>query len=289
MDIVIERNGFRLVLLPGLGGSVGSFSRHGLDILRGLDASAAPSPLEAAGFPLFPFSGRIDQGHFQWNSRDVQLDPNFPPESHAIHGQAWLAAWQVEAITSHSARLSYHHEADSWPWSYLAVQDFRLKEDGLTLELSLHNLSDEDMPAGLGWHPYFPRRDARLSANVSGIWTATAGMIPDTLRPLGPANDLTAPRDVTALALDNAFAARPANADIIWPSAGLHVALRSSPELNHLVVFVPAGEKFFCVEPVSHAPDAINARMPADVTGLRKLAPRDVLRATIDLTVIDLK
>lgn len=287
MDIVVERNGLRLVLMPAFGGCVRSFTWLGRNILFPAADPAPSSPLETAAFPLFPFSGRINEGRFRWNGRDIRLEPNFPPEPHAIHGQAWHAAWDVDALDAHSARLTYRHEPDSWPWAYLATQDFRLTEDGLELTLSLTNLSDEVMPAGLGWHPYFPRGDARLSANVSGIWVADSGMIPDRLDTLGPGTDVRKQTAVAALNLDNAFAAHPANAEITWPSAGLHLSIGSSPELGHLVVFVPEGKDFFCVEPVSHAPDAVNSAHERDVTGLRSLEPGETLTANIVLKLAE--
>ena len=286
MDIMIERGAGRLVLMPGLGGSVRSFTWNEQDILFPAAAGSPSSPLETAAFPLFPFSGRINEGRFDWHGRRIQLDPNFEPEPHAIHGQAWLAPWSVDAITTDAAQLSYRHTPGKWPWAYRAVQRFALVEDGLNLDLELENLSAENMPAGLGWHPYFPRRsDAKLTANVSGIWDAREGMIPEELSPLGPENDLNTPRRVNDLRLDNAFAAHAANADIAWPSAGLQVSIQSSDILSHLVVYVPENQAYFCVEPVSHAPDAVNSVYGPYVTGLKVISPGDTLHARISLKI----
>jgi aldose 1-epimerase len=285
MDVVIERKGFRLVLMPELGGSVRSFTWNGLDILR---TALDPMPdglLDTAAFPLFPFSGRIDHGKFCWNGREIQLRANFPPEPHAIHGQAWLAPWSVEDILPAAVSLAYHHAPGHWPWAYRAVQRFELFDQGLKLGMELTNLSDEDMPAGLGWHPYFPRGDAELAANVSDIWVAESGMIPNRRAPLGSGTDIRTARKVDELDLDNAFTARPANAQIAWPGTGIDVTITSSPELGHIVVYVPPGRDFFCVEPVSHSPDAINSLHETSVTGLRTLASGETLAASIVLEV----
>ena len=285
MEISLSQHGFQLQLLQELGGSVRSFTLEGQDILFPAAAPSPGNPLETAGFPLFPFSGRINDAAFRWNGRDITLKGNFAPEPHAIHGQAWLSGWKVDALTDASAHLSFEYQPGDWPWAYKATQAFEILPDGLRVSLSLTNLSDETMPAGLGWHPYFPRGDARLSANVSGIWWADAGMIPDTLAALGPDTDLRHDREVDRLRLDHAFKAQPANVDIIWPSRKLRVSMTSSDELGHLVVFVPVGKDFFCAEPVSHAPDAVNSGHPASVTGLRSLPPGETLRASIFLKV----
>ncbi|HPF23053.1 MAG TPA: aldose 1-epimerase [Hyphomonas sp.] len=285
MDVVIERNGFRLVLMPELGGSVRSFTWNGQDILRPALEPTPASLLDTAAFPLFPFSGRIDHGRFSWNGREVQLRANFPPEPHAIHGQAWLAPWSVEEIHPAAVSLAYLHAPGHWPWEYRAIQRFELLDNGLKLGMELTNLSDEDMPSGLGWHPYFPRGDAELSANVSDIWVAESGMIPDRRAPLGTGTDIRSVRKVDELDLDNAFTARPANADIVWPATETFVSITSSPELGHLVVYVPSGRDFFCVEPVSHSPDAINSLHETSVTGLRVLTPGETLSASIILEI----
>lgn len=285
MEIVLERNGLRLVLLPDLGGSIRSFTLDGRNILFPASKQKPISPLETAGFPLFPFSGRIRDGAFSWNGRAVQLARNFAPEPHAIHGQAWLAVWTTDSVTSDQARLSLNYQPGDWPWPYRAIQHFELTDYGLKLTLTLENLSTEEMPAGLGWHPYFPRGDAELSANVSSVWVAEQGDIPDRQVPLSIDTDIRTARRVDALRLDNAFAIQPANADIFWPSSSLRVSIRSTPEFGHLVVYVPAGMDFFCVEPVSHAPDAINSPYEQKITGLKRLAPGEILEACICLNV----
>ncbi|MCA8901268.1 MAG: aldose 1-epimerase [Hyphomonas sp.] len=285
MDVVISRDGLRLSLLPQLGGSVRAFTWHGQDILYPAAAPVPVSPLNTAGFPMFPFSGRINGGRFQWHGKDVALRPNFAPEAHAIHGQAWLEPWTVAALEPDAVRLSYEHGGDDWPWRYRAIQDFKLLEDGLCLTLTLENLSDTPMPAGLGWHPYFPRGDAVLKANVSGIWTADSGMIPDRVSPLGPGTDLREPVEVDSLSLDNAFTAAPADATIDWPGAGIRVRMKSSGGLGHLIVYVPPNQDFFCVEPASHAPDALNSTRGADVTGIREIGPGGAMSEEIRLQI----
>lgn len=285
MTTEISRGQFRLSLLPELGGSVRAFTWKRQNILHPAKEAQPASPLNTGGFPMFPFSGRINAGRFSWQGRDVALRLNFPPEPHAIHGQAWLEPWQVVHHQSDAVRLEYVHDGTDWPWHYRAGQTFELLEDGLRLTLDLANLSDTTMPGGLGWHPYFPRGDARLKSNVSGIWTAEHGMIPDRISPLGPGTDLRQAVTVDSLDLDNAFTARPADAVMEWPSTSIRVRMVSSPELNHLIVYVPPGLDFFCVEPASHAPDALNSRHAPDVTGIRPLAPGEVMTAEILLQV----
>ncbi|WP_198019757.1 aldose 1-epimerase [Hyphomonas sp. L-53-1-40] len=283
--LVLQRGALELILLPDLGGSVGGLTYKAQDILRPLTRTADESPLQTAGFPLFPFSGRISEGHFAWQGRDISLAPNFLPEPHAIHGQAWHAAWQVAEHGSDHARLVFDYCPGDWPWAYRAEQEFKLRDDGLHLMLRLTNKADETMPAGLGWHPYFPRLDARVKVPVDRVWMSDEGMIPDRLDVPAASADLSDWRVVAELDLDNAFTVSDRTSRVEWPSRNLCVEMVSDAELGHMVIYTPKQQDFFCVEPVSHAPDAVNSQHPAELTGLHSLAPGETLSAQISLTI----
>jgi aldose 1-epimerase len=289
-DLITVRHGeSELVLAPGTGGCVVSFRRGGLDLLRpGSEASVAEAdPRSLAGFPLFPFSGRIANARFGAASREITLRANFPPEPHAIHGQAWQGAWRVSSCGEAAATLTFDYGGDGndWPWSYRALQRFELNDTGLSLALSLRNLSDTPMPAGLGWHPYFRKADASIQADVLEIWRNGGDSIPRELSSLEPSDDLRETRAVGELDLDNAFRVGERPSVLQWRREGLQLSVAASPELGHLAVFTPPNEDYFCVEPVSHAPNAVNSQLAQDVTGLRWLRQGESLAATIRLTV----
>jgi aldose 1-epimerase len=280
-----------LILAPRVGGSVVSLRVSGFDILRSgaHEAVANRNALGLAAFPLFPFSGRIANGRFRHGSREIILRPNFPPEPHAIHGQAWQNVWRLADHSRREATLTYDHAANvdekDWPWPYRALQRFLLGERGLLLSLSLTNLGATPMPAGMGWHPYFPKGVAQLSADVTEIWRSGDDMIPERPAALDRSSDLRSPRAVSSLDLDNAFGFGDGGSVIDWPNPGLRVRLLASDELRHLVVYTPPGEDYFCVEPTSHAPDAVNSALPAELTGRRDLLPGATLAAMIELDV----
>ena len=74
--------------------------------------------------------------------------------------------------------------------------------------------------------------------------------------------------------LDNAFTGWRRQAIISWPERGARLSLDADAPLGFLVVYSPAGEDHFCVEPVSHCTDAFNlaAQGRAD-TGMLTLQP----------------
>jgi aldose 1-epimerase len=286
--VTIQRGHIALTLLPELGGSVGSLTFHGVDVLRRFGGE--PSPLNAAGFPMVPFSGRIANGRFVFAGEMISLSANFPPEPHAIHGQGWQSVWAVTARSRNGVRLTFEHEGGNWPWPYRAEQAFELTETGVTLTLGLTNLSERPMPAGIGWHPYFPARGAHIRACLAAIWRSGADMIPASPSPIGALEDLSTIRPVVDLRLDNAFdVARrePENGriEIVWPEKSLALALEADRVFGKRVVYTPPGADFFCVEPASHSPDALNSALADASTGRRTLEKGETLSGSIRLTI----
>jgi len=266
-----------LTVAPELGGSVLGLSLNGVPVLR--DGRSATHVLETAGFPLFPFAGRIDQGRFTFEGTQVHLAANFPPEPHAIHGACWQKPWQIETHNSTSLSLAREHDGQDWPWRYRSRQHFALSQTTLTLSLSLTNLSDRAMPAGFGWHPYFPAHGATLEAQAGDIWA------PDLSSPT-PDKDLSGPRAIEALTIDHAYRWPARTASLELGAHGPSVILSASDIFEHLVVFTPPGEDYFCVEPLSHAPNAVNLDLPPSVTGLRRLDPGETVTGTITLALV---
>ena len=278
-----------LLLAPEHGGCVSALRWNGADVLRPFDERLGDdSPATSyAAFPLFPFSGRIANGRFSFDGSDYNVPPNFPPEPHAIHGKGWQMPWNVVERNGKSAHLEYEANGPDWPWTYRAEQGFALTDRGLRVDLLLTNLSDRPMPGGMGWHPYFPRGDARLEADVSQVWLSGQDMIPGAPSPLTEENDLSLPRPVKDLQLDNAFSAGSRGARMVWGDADLSVVMTASETLRHLIVYTPPGEDYFCVEPVSHAPDAVNSNQPHGITGLSILQPGETLAASVSLIIED--
>ena len=127
------------------------------------------------------------------------------------------------------------------------------------MSLSVRNRSPNPMPAGLGFHPYFPRTDATIFHGLhKGEWLADDASMPITLDEETEARDWWQGQPVASRLVDTAYVGREGPLTIAWPDRKLMAVIEPSSGLDHTVVYVPAGENYFCVEPVSHATDAIN-------------------------------
>jgi len=282
MTLRLEAPGWELDLLPEIGGSIGALRHHGLDILRPAPP-AAVGPGQCGNCPLVPFANRIARGRFVFRAREVALPvpERFAP--HALHGEGWLRAWQVDSVEPGRAQLRLQHKAGAWPWDWTALQRFALFGDGLRIELSVCNDSDTDMPAGLGFHPSFPvGPETRLQMATDVVWLVDDSLIPVRRAPAGAVADWTdGPRISDRPAIDHCYPGWGGMARIGGPDGD--TLIHASVEAGYAHVYTPAGAGYACVEPVPHRPDAVNA--PAsEATGLRVLAPGETLAVWMSIS-----
>jgi len=279
--LALSAGDYQLALAPERGGSILRFDWRGQPLMR---PACGPSILDVACFPLVPFSNRIAHGRFVADGREVTLRPNFPSVDHLhpLHGFGWLADWSVADSTASSVTLLHDCPAGEWPWPYLASESFALDEGGLTISLSVTNLGASAMPGGLGLHPYFPRQAQTVYRGLHrGEWRNGDDGLPLALHEKGAPDDWWRGKPVATRTVDTAYTGRAGNLEIAWPERDLALTLEPSDNLAFTVVYTPAGEDHFCVEPVSHMTDAVNR--PGEGTGLAMLAPGVTMSASLRL------
>ena len=267
---------YALQLAPERGGSILRLDWRGQPLLRPV---CGDSILDVASFPLVPFSNRIAFGRFRHGARAVALRPNFPgmDHPHALHGFGWLAQWRIERSDDRCAVLTHDYPGGEWPWRYRAEQIVALTEQGLDIALSVTNLAEEAMPAGLGFHPYFPcDAETTYLGLHRGEWTTGDDGLPLRLAMRDHPHDWWEGAAIGTRNVDTVYAGRHGKLVLTWPGQGRRVTITPSANLPCTVVYAPAGEGFFCVEPVSHPTDAINR---TDRPGLRSLEPGEIMTA----------
>ena len=269
-----------LQLSPSIGGAISNFAWTGDDgrspILRE-SHSPLQNVLDAACFPLVPFVNRIRDGCFVFRGRTVRLMPNMAGDPSPLHGQGWVNPWKVQEADGSTAILSYRHGPGEWPWAYEARQEFRLEANALHLKLACTNRSDEPMPCGLGFHPYFPcSGGTRIQTEVQEVWTVDEKVLPVARM---PAVGRYAIRDdpVCGRDLDNGYggwSGRTILSDPDWP----YELELSSDGARFFQLYSPEEGGIFVAEPVTHANAALNepeADWPA--LGIRVLEPGETM------------
>ncbi|MEM9651536.1 MAG: aldose epimerase [Actinomycetota bacterium] len=221
------------------GGRLASLIVDGHELLV---TDGAGDGLRWGSYPMVPWAGRIRDGRFRFDGREVSLPRNMPP--HAIHGVGFTAAWEV--IDEMTIRCPLD---DPWPFGGVATQRFELDESGLTTIMRIE--ADEAMPVMAGWHPWFNRTlagpddavSARLEFGPARMYELDDVEIPTGRlvdQPDGP--------------WDNCFTELPAHPRISWPGI---LDLEVSSSCDHWVIYdQPANA--LCVEPQTAAPDVFN-------------------------------
>jgi aldose 1-epimerase len=280
----------RLRLVPSRGGGIASFdccavSDGKTPIFRPMDESAQ-SPVALASFPLVPFVNRVRNGTFDFRGRTVTLERNLPPDPSPLHGQGWLAAWEVASAAAASAELVYCYESGEWPWAYEARQSFALDERGLTLRLACTNRSDEPMPCGLGQHPYFQCSErTRLDTVVESVWTIDEKVLPVERVAASGRFDLR-DRAVCGQGLDHGFGGWGGRAAITDPALPFRIEM-SSPDAHFFQLYSPSSGGIFVAEPVTHANAALNEPEESwPELGLRVLDPGETMTLTMRVDVM---
>lgn len=273
----LRAGALRLALRPDLGGSIAGLWHHDLPVMRSTEPGQLEGARTSSSFPLVPYSNRLGNRRFEWQGKAYTTQPNFNDSPHSLHGVAWLRAWQVLSHDASSVVLGYEHVPDAhWPFAFRVAQHFRLTPQQLDVRLVLTNTDTRAQPVGLGWHPYFPKRPgSRLDLDVTTQWLSDANLLPTHTVPRDGVHDTVARLDV-----DHCFAG--------WHGPALirdeHFSLRLTASAGHVVVYTPPDKDYYCVEPVSHANDALHLPDPAR-HGLVSVAPGATAEAWMTLEV----
>ncbi|MBX9715351.1 MAG: aldose 1-epimerase [Burkholderiaceae bacterium] len=275
----LQVGALRLAVRSDLGGSIAGLWHGDTPILRSTEPGLLGSARQSACYPLVPYSNRLAYKQFRWMGQDYTTETNFDDNPHSVHGVGWLRAWDAVSCGAADVVLRYRHVPDAhWPFAFEAHQYFELTPRSLSVRLVLANTADGlAQPVGLGWHPYFPKRErSRLQIELSDRWESDATTQLPVRKVAQPGIDA----EVSHLGFDHCFDG--------WSGPALindeRFALRLMSNVTRLVVYTPSEKPYFCVEPVSHVSDAIHMADPT-AHGLRTLQPGESMEATMTIEV----
>ncbi|CAB3763668.1 aldose 1-epimerase [Paraburkholderia humisilvae] len=238
---------------------------------------------ELACYSLLPYSNRIGGGRFSVGGRTVAVPCNRAGEALPIHGDGWLASWQVAETARDSVRLTLDR-SDGKPYAYRATQSYALDGPTLVIMLDIENVGRDTLPFGLGVHPFLVRDgDTRLSAAAAGLWLSGDDWLPVRHVPAPPAWQFGVAYPLPGSLVNHAFTDWSGRATVVWPKRRLSLTVSSSTDCY--VLYTPPGEDFFCFEPVDHPINAMNLPGGAAEHGMTMLARGERLSRTFRFTV----
>ncbi|GAA4131429.1 aldose 1-epimerase [Aminobacter aganoensis] len=285
--ITLENDRLALRVCAQGGAVLDGVTQDGRPFLRPY-AGGAFDVLRSACFPLVPIGNRVEGNGFELRGKCYRFQPNTAEPSY-IHGDGWLAEWSVEDTSSVHVRFALQQlrPANS-PHAYRAVQTVAIDGATVRLELSVTNRGKEALPFGIGFHPYFPRTEATsLMAPAATWWTEREGYLPGVRTPIPVLADFSAPHRFPRRRLNNCFEGWSGEARIVWPEVGLAADIAADPVFSRYMLYAPEDDtSFFCLEPMSHTPNALTLAGPA---ALHMLAPGEALSGGFSITVSNLE
>ncbi len=214
-DVVLiatdDRREVRMVVSAALGGRLRQIDVSGVGLL----AEPITGDAHSTGwgsFPMAPWAGRIRNGRFTFQGRDIALAVNHqdgdgtgggtldPPrpgshgalrgedrDRHAIHGTTFNRPWTVNEVSNTVVEMSCDLTgALDWPFAGIARQSISLAPDGADFTMSVESVDDSVFPASIGWHPWFAKPDrlefepvAMYEQDRAGLPTGRLIEVPD--------------------------------------------------------------------------------------------------------------
>lgn len=258
--------------------------------------AADPQKPSRHGIPvLFPFPNRIRDARYEFAGRAYELVPTKPP--HAIHGFALEADWDVASAEADDAgarivgrfRIAEHAPDALARWPSDAALEVRYTLSGrrLTLDATVSNPGEADLPWGFGIHPYFrlpfdplgDRDRTRVVLPASRYWVLEDALPTGERRPVDDRLDFRAGRPIAGLALDDVLTGLEFEGDrctcrLVDEALGSEFRIGFDRAFRELVVFTPAGPGgVIAVEPYTQTTDAIHLQARGIDAGLNVLRP----------------
>ncbi len=288
-EIVLSNDFFEMGVLPELGASLSFFRFKGKDILRPMDLSKKIDSNESAMFLMIPFAGRIRGGSFVYWGITRRMPKNQMGIHDPIHGDAWKSVWQVKEQKANQIVLTMTHtkEDGGFPFPYEAIVTYTLTNDGLRVDMDVHNTSVLPMPCGLGIHPFFVKtKDVELQFNTKTVWANESDPILDKPYTTPQSWSFSELKPLGKMDFDTCFGGFDGYARINYPSDGYHIQLSADGGFGHVVLYAPKGKGFFCLEPTTNASNAFNLAAAGVIgTGIKSIGPGQNITAQIELTV----
>jgi aldose 1-epimerase len=287
----IENSQWRLSLSAKLGASPTALQAQiggeWQDILR----PTAPELLEGtssakfSSYTLAPWSNRIPNGIFTFQGQTHQLRVNIGKEQTARHGDVQDRAWKV---INHGSSLECSFDS-SWfpginfPFPFSMTITHTLKNSMYITVMTLTNTGSSPMPAGMGIHPYFVRRNStpELWFQANNIYLTDSSNVPTkAAEPIPERFDFNTQKPLSDLEVDHVYQGWDGELRLVWEDITLY--LEGTEVFEHLVVFTGAPDQTIALEPITHATNAFNlAAQGIENTGHRVLGPQETITGEI--------
>lgn len=241
---------------------------------------------------LAPFPNRVGKGKYTFDSKDYELPRNEGEELNALHGFIFKSKFELSEVkcdmhyASATLTCAYEGGYPGYPFPFVCTVSYYISAETFATEISLENTGASDMPAGLGWHPYF-----RLNSSVQDMelnLPDVNSLILDSKGvPTGESEKFDRFRSKKRIGgnqFDHCLQIKTEKQKIVTslydPKSNTVLDISQDSNYKFLQVYIPPHRRSIAIEPMTCAADAFN-----NAKGLSRLKPGDVLRAKSEVTL----
>lgn len=281
-----------LIVVPECGARIAAFRVGGRDFLRPMtqEGFATAFTYGFSAFPLLPYSGPVFGDGFKHRNIFYPLARNVPAEPSATHGEGWIRPWTIEERSAHSINLSldYVPRSNAFPFTWHGEITYNLQGNSFLTEMKLVNRDYRPMPAGIGFHPYFPKSPGTvLKFDCTGLWPPDGPeMVGRGAGPIVAGLDFRAGQDVSPIILDRCYEGWNGVATLAAPD-GTMTIIEADRIFGKLQVYDAWDYPYICVEPITNANDGFNrAELGVSGHGVVELQPGGCICGRIVISVL---
>ena len=258
------------VVSPQNGSNLLRFTVDGKNVIDYDEALLKKS--DFTGTPvLFPTPNRVKNAAYTFEGNEIIQA--IGGEKTILHGLVIFEPWTIEETTCtdkkamlktgiHITKGSRLYEA--YPFECTLTLTFSLTCDGIHIDYTVKNDGTGNMPFGFALHPYFTKLSGgkeKIKVPANRYFITDENMIPteETASVEGKNIDLRKPIPVNTLLLDhNYYDIKKGEPAEIQYTDGTTLTLKATEDFAHYVVYVPAGQDYFCIENQTCSIDAHN-------------------------------
>lgn len=264
---------------------------------------------------LVPFANRI-RGEFIAQDQEIETriagrrvrlpapwKGGVSSEWHAMHG-LFLKS-KADRVESQGIRARAVYDLGNFGGHWLSKTQLEVEvdihENTLGLKVNATNVGDEELPMGIGWHPYFSvpggdRTQARLElpARARALVNNYGDVFPtgEFEEVAGTRYDFRKPRPLADLFLDDCFTdLLPSRTAVLEdPLTGYQLRVRaSSPEIQAIQVYAPVDKSFIAIEPQFNLANPFGEEWKGARTGIVELKPGESVTYEVRVEVFALR
>ena len=230
-----------------------------------------------AGCRLAPYPGRTAYAQFTWRNSTYKLINNVSWAPHALHGFLQNKEWKFESFESDSESCTAIFSCDwpgafaGFPFPFHAINTITWTGESWTVNSSVKNTGNSDMPYSEGWHPYYSLGEKVDNLKMT-LPQSKLALLDKADLPTGNFKDDT--RFVSSRTIGDEFindcfclgeefsaGATQTQAHVflegsngtldIWQQAG-------AEQYNAIQIYTPPTRASIAIEPMTSEPDALN-------------------------------